>query len=301
MESARLSPGQTVDGFLLVRGDFSCGAGCRFEHPLYVAGNCDIGKGSVLETVEADGGLHLGPAVEVQRTAGCEAELNIRAGCRVDGIAYSRTSIHLGLGVAVKELYAPEVSTPGGAAPDPVRSSVNGRRATEMPVPGRALNRGTLQVTGIDPRRLRVLAPDTWVYVGDLYLEQPVVFHSNLIVDGAFSTQPGSLFEGQVETAGTLALGDDSVALGNLSAGGDLILGRRCIFQGDLLSDQLLRLGAGARGVGRGRPVKVASAGELAMEEDVAVRGRLTSNCRVVSEAAEQRVLPRGRVIGGLG
>ena len=150
----------------------------------------------------------------------------------------------------------PKFPHPAGVRPIRRKFHVRERRTTEMPLPGENLNPGTLRVTGIEPRRLRALGRDTWVYAGDMHLEQPVVLHSNLVVDGSLSAQPGSLLEGDVEIAGSLALGADSVAMGNLSAAGDLVLESRCIFQGDLLSGQLMRLGAGVRGIGRGRAVK---------------------------------------------
>ena len=298
MESARLSAGQTVEGFLLVRGDFSCGAGCRFLNPVYVAGACEIGKGSTLDSVEVDGSLHLSPSVVVENNAGSLGEMDIRSGCRIGAYAWSRTSISLGLQASARDLYAPRIATPFGARTDAAACGLSGR-PTEIPAPGATLNHGILRAGGIDPRRLRPANGKTWFYDGDLHLEQTVLLRANLLVDGAFSCRPGSLLEGSVKSSGRLTLGENSVANRDLVSGGDVVLETGCIFRSEVRSSQMMRLCAGVRGLGEGKPAKAVSAGELVLEENVSVRGRLISSCRVTAAVEERAVEHRPRMAGG--
>ncbi len=296
LESGRLSAGQSIDVFLLVRGNFTCGGGCRFRRPLYVAGNCEIGKGSILETLEVDGDLHLAPSVEVRGNAISLGAMEIRPGSRICGLACSYKSIRLGLQASAARLYAPGVLTPDG-----VRSPARPRAEPPSGVipilgPG-TLNRGLLKVAGIDPRRLQAAGESEWVYEGDLCVERPVLLRSNLYVNGSVSLAAGSLLEASLQAVRGLSLGEGSILRGSLEAGADLLIGGDSVFQGDIVCGQMLRLCSGVRGLRSGRPVNVRAGGELVLEEGVTVRGRLSSGCRVTAVADESFIAHR-RVAG---
>lgn len=287
LETARLSANQTIDGFLLVKGDFACGASCRFDRAVYVAGSCEIGKGSTLERIEVDGSLHLGPLVTVNRVADCNGPLEIRSGCRVLGLAYSRKAVRLGFQAWAKDIFAPKILTPSGIRPPRPRRQSGAAAAIELEAPGRRLDSRGLRRAGIDSSRLRALASGAWLHDGSLCLEQPLLAACDFVVDGSLSAFPGSLFEGRLDVKGSANLGAETVTRGSVTAGGDLDLGPRCVFQGNLIARQMMHLSQGVRGLAEGRPVIARATGEVVLEEDVAVRGRLSSGCRVVALAAD--------------
>lgn len=293
LQSGRFSAGQTLDSYLLVRGDFSCGAGCRFQRPIYAGGDCEIGKGTRLESVTAEGRLSLLPGAEVRDCAESGGLMEIRSGCRIWSLAHSRTAIRLGVQAAAGELRAPIITTPAGlnagsVLPNPLLPGV-----AVLPAPGDRPDNHSIRVEGIDPRRLRPLGAETWVYSGDLAPRAPILLRSHLVVEGGFACAAGSLLEGDVRTDGSLRLGEQSVARANLWAEGDLIVGAGCVLQGEVRSQQMLRLCAGVRVLRAGGPVSVLAAGELSIEEDVSVRGRIASSYRVLAVSAAAMGLRR--------
>lgn len=300
MESGRFAAGQRVEGFLVVRGDFSCGPGCHFEAPVYVAGNCEIGKGSRLESIETDGRLHLSPAVTLAGNAGSFGPLEIRSGCRIGGRAYSKDSIRLALQASVRDLFAPRIVTPAGFDEELPSEPAPRRKTPVIPNPNERLDRGLFQACGFDPVRLRIRRGHTWVYDGDLQLLRPVLLRAPLVVGGSLTCRPGSLFAGDVSAAGMVAIGAGSVIRGSLAARGDLLLGPGCVFQRELRSGQMMRLAAGVRGLSGEGPVEAWAAGEIELAEDVVVRGRLRSGCSVTAMAGEAPVSRRFRLAEGL-
>ncbi len=284
LNSGYLSARQTIEALLIVRGHFACGAQCRFLRPVYIAGGCEIGKGSRLASIEADGPLTLYPSVEVTGWAGSLDSLEIRSGCRIGSLAFSRKLIRLGLRAEMKRLRAPRILTPEGIHTACSRDfPTTAGEITILPSPAEGRERVPFQSLGMDPAKLHALGADTWVYEADLHLTAPVLLRAHLVIRGSFDCGESSLLEGDVKTDGTLSVGAGSVAKGNLIAGGDLMLGPSCVFQGELRSRQMMRLASGVRGLREGGPVEGFAAGELVLEEGVGVWGELRSASAVVA------------------
>lgn len=278
LESGHLSGGQSVEGYVLVRGDFSCGPDCRFARPIYVGGNCEIGKGSQFDSLVADGNLVLSPSVRAGGSVASAGEMELRCGCRIANKASSQASIRLNLHVEAGALSAPEIHTPRQVEIQQGVTLAEGNDVVEIRPPGDAATSGR---AGEEGSRFQPYGADTWFYDGDLVLLLPVYLRSHLVVSGAFQCPPGSLIGGDVKAGGSLRVGSGSLAQGNLLADGDVILEPGCIFQGNIHSRQMLRLSSGVRGLRPDGPVMVTSAGELAMEESVSVRGSLSSGARL--------------------
>ncbi len=286
LDSAHLAAAQTVEGFLLVRGEFSCGPGCRFLRPVYVGGDCEIGKDSRLEAIAADGALNLCPGVEVRGGADSLGSMEIRGGCRIGSLASSATSIRLGLETQAAALFAPAVTTWPGMNFVPDTPPVSAGEVVRIPPPGRQ-RRVALPVAGpMEKAELYALGADTWVCETGLHFTTPVVLEAHVVTGGAFCCPAGSLLDGDVKAAGSISVGAGSVARGNLLAGGDLILGPGAVFQREVRSRQRIRFCAGVRGLRREGPVEVWAAGELVLEDGVTIRGSLSSGCRVVAGRA---------------
>lgn len=286
LDAGLLSARQTIDAFLLVRGDFSCGPGCRFLRPVYIGGNGEIGKGSRLDSVEADGALTLYPSVAIDGWAQAGGEMTVRAGCRISSLASSRTMIRLGLGVEAGRLFAPRIVTPEGiglarddSGPTPVES-------VTIPRPVEGNQAIPFQTLGVEPAKLQPLGAETWIYDGDLCGPWRLWLRAHLVVRGSFCCAANSLLDGDVKAGGALSVGNGTLVRGNLSAAGDLVIGAGCVFQGDIQGQQRVQLGSGVRGFRAGGPVAVGAAGELLLEENVTIRGSLESGSRILSVPA---------------
>ncbi len=298
MESARIAGGQTIDGCLLVRGDFACGPSCRFLGPVYVAGDCEIGKGSELPAVACEGRLILGQSARVSGSAASAGALELRPGARVGGEAASGTKLALGFHALAKAAAAPEIATPGNPGFSAPPSGGPSGRVITFPAPGEPYSRGLLRLAGVDLARLYATEAGYWYYDGELLLRKPVLLRGRLRLAGGLYVPEGSLLDEDVAAEGSIYIGEGSVVKGCLRAAGDLTLGPGAVFQADLESDQMVRLCSGVRGLRPAGPVRVRARGELALEDGVLVRGRLHSLCRVFAEAAGAAWAGRSRAAG---
>lgn len=290
----RIAGGQTIDGCLLVTGDFSCGPSCRFLGPVYVAGNCEVGKGSELAAVACEGRLVVGPSVKVRGPAVSAGAVELRPGARVGGEAASHRKLVLGFHATASACSAPEIATPEGpaGAPSPARSEAG--RVITFPAPGEPYSRPLLKLAGVDLSRLYATEAGYWLYDGELVLRKPILLRGPLRIDGGLYLPEGSLLEEDIDARGAVWVGGGSVIRANLRAAGDLTLGPGAVFQGELRSEQMVHLGAGVRGLRPAGPVQVYARGELTLEDGVLVRGRLESGYRVFAAAG-------GAVAAGLG
>lgn len=256
---------------LLVRGDFQCGPGSRFEAPIYVGGNCTIGKNSKVAALCVEGDCVLGLNARVDTWVDAGGTLDLRAGSWVGEVAMSDRAVQLSLDAGAAQLFAPEVQTHGHygglAEPPPFR----GLLEVSPPSTGEPPEFGAVRNFRHD--KLLALGADTWVYDGNLALPAPVWIKSKLVVRGSFSCPPGSLIEDDVKCGASLHVGGGSVCRGKLTARGELTLEADCLFEGSLSSGLVLRLGTGVRGFSPGAPVEVSAAQKVILEPNVIIRG----------------------------
>ncbi len=258
---------------LLVRGDFQCGPGSRFEAPVYVGGQCVVGKNSKLAALCVEGDCVVGLNARIDTWVDAAGTLDLRAGSWVGEAAMSDRAIQLSLDAGASQLFAPEVQTHGHfgglAEPPPFR----GLLVVPRPSSGETPEFGA--VRGFRPDKLISLGSDTWVYDGSLSLPSPVWIKSKLVVRGSFSCSAGSLIEDDIKCGGSLHIGGGSVMRGNLTARGELTLDADCLFEGSLQAGLLLRLCSGVRGFRQGAPVEVSAAEKIILEPNVVVRGHV--------------------------
>ena len=300
LDSGHIPAGRSVEAILVVRRSFSCGARCRFLRPIYVGGDCEIGKESRLQAVAVDGSLTLCPSVEVRGWADSAGGMEVRAGCRIGSLAASRTAIRLSLRAETAGVFAPEVLTHSEQDGITEALTVPPRSITELQPPGNERRRPPVRLWGVDPGKLHPLGADTWVYEGSLHFPVPVVLRAHLVTKGAFACPGGSLLEGDVKAGGALNVGPGCVSKGNLTAQGDLVLGAGSVFQGNLRGRQMVRLSTGVRGLRAGGPVEVRAGGALMVEGNVMVRGSLSSRHHVITVPSTGRNSHR-RVATGAG
>jgi hypothetical protein len=256
---------------LLVRGDFQCGAGSRFEAPVYVGGNCAVGKNSKLSALCVDGDCVVGLNARIDTWLDATGTVDLRAGSWVGEVAMSDRAIQLSLEAGAAQLFAPEVQTHGHfggvAEPPPFRGLL------EVPKPSSGDIPEFGSVRGFRADKLIALGADTWVYDGSLSLPASVWIRSKLVVRGSFSCPAGSLIEDDIKCGGSLHIGGGSVARGKLTARGELTLDSDCLFEGSLSAGLVLRLASGVRGFCQGAPVEVSAAEKVILEPNVIVRG----------------------------
>lgn len=274
-------PGTAAPDVLMVQGDFSCGPDCELTRELYALGNCRIGARSRLQALAADGSVFLEPGVLVMRWLDAEGGVEIGEDCEIHGRVSSRKTVRLAAGarvgsVCAVEIAACDVREPGEAPSEPTSESVV--------IPPLAPD--ALKEAGADPRRLVRLSADTWVYDGDLRLKAPLDLRTKLVVKGHLRCPGRSILREDVKAVRSLVLGEHCWCRGSLVAGTDVIVGAGSRFEGVIHAGREVRLGSGTRGLRDGAPVVVSARGKLYLEDNVVVRGKLSSADCVVALAA---------------
>lgn len=280
-ETVNCPDGFDLQEILLVRGDFQCGAHCRFPAGIYVGGRATLGRASTLNSICVEGPLTAGLDTRIERWADARGRIDLRAGAWVRE-AVSGTGIDISQQAGAGGLFAPRISTHGSvsAAEGPV-----GQDYVEIPLPGSNQEPELGAVRGFRRDRLMALGTETWVYDGSLSLPFPVLCRARLVVRGSFICPPGSLLEDDVKAGGSIRLGKGSVANGNLSARGELTLDEDCLFSGNLRAGLALRLRSGVRGYSAAGPVEVRAQEQIHVEPNVVIRGRLASQTAMVRGA----------------
>ncbi|MCC7498532.1 MAG: hypothetical protein IT160_13205 [Bryobacterales bacterium] len=262
-------------GILAIENTFTCGSGCRFQREIYVRDTADIGVNSRLQAIAVDGNLTLRQGVQVVRWVDAKGILDIRDRCRVGARATSATRIVLGLDSRCLSLFAPEIETQGRQE---IVSSLPRQRPGSILIPPPENEDGSLaEQEGINLKRLHRMSSDTWIYEGDLEFRQAVQLRANLVVMGKFVCGEASLLEGDVR-ARLIRVGTGSLCKGNLVAEGELLLARHTTFQGILHSGGAMRLARGVRGFNVSQQVAAFAGERLAVEPNVVVHGKLSSN-----------------------
>jgi hypothetical protein len=266
------------DDILVVARDFSCGRNCTLRRELLVHGSAHIGSDSRLQSLAADGDLHLGERVTAARWLDSSGELTMSAGCRTGSRVTSLTRIRMGLGVEVPSAFAPEVGTAGWDSnlqgDEPAR-----RELLEIWFQG---GLETATRLNFQAARFLQLGADTWLYKGPVQAPIPVRLRTNLVITGDCYFPAGSVLEADLKASGSIFLGPACVIQGSLVADGHIFLANGCRFSKLVHAEKTLLLSRGARGF-RPDGMVAAYAGEcLNMETDVAVKGKVSSAGRVV-------------------
>ena len=91
---------------LLVRGDFQCGPGSRFEAPVYVGGNCVVGKNAKLLALCVEGDCVIGLNARVDTWVDAAGSLTMANGRR-SRLTYHKEGPPI-LSARIQELYGIE-------------------------------------------------------------------------------------------------------------------------------------------------------------------------------------------------
>ena len=276
---AQYPGGRTEREMVVSEGGFSCGANCDFRNEVMVRGDGEVGEGTSLQAIAADGALRLGEGVTVRRWADAVGRLTIGANTTIHSRATSRTAIEFLAGASAQSLFAPEIVTEGrndqGAGLSLWPSGM-----VQVPHSGGGREQ---QESGYDAAKLFSMGGGTYLYEGDLVVKGPLHLRAPLVVRGHFSCGKESLLEGDVKAHGKISVGPASVVKGNLVAGGDLILSPEVYFRALLQAGGEMRLSFGVRGLRDGLPVAAHATRVVTVESNVVIYGKVSSAERVVA------------------
>jgi predicted acyltransferase (DUF342 family) len=273
-------PGGRVEKEVLVtEGAFACGPNCDFRKELMVKGDGQIGEGTALQAIAADGPLQLGEGVTVRRWADAAGKLTIGADTAIHSRATSRTAIEFLPGAYAQSLFAPEIVTEG-RNDESIALSADRRSLVQIPHGAGETPRAG---DGFDPAKLFSMGGGTYLYEGNLDVTAPLHLRAPLVVHGHFSCGKESLLEGDVKAHGNITVGAASVVKGNLVADGNLVLKPDVYFQALLRAGGEMRLSFGVRGLREKLPVAAHATRVLTLESNVVINGKVSSANRVVA------------------
>jgi hypothetical protein len=250
--------------------DFACFPESVFARELSVKGNAEIGAQSHLQAITAGGHLKLGAAVKVARWVDADGEVTLGPDTAIGARATSRYALRAATGARAKLMSAPIITSDGYAERFFDRASVPARGALQFPL-----------ATGGASPALTQMDDNCMLHHGDLHFQLPVEIRTRLIVRGSFSCPSGSLLHHDIKAEGELSVGPESLVLGNLTAGGRLALFDNCQFEGVLHAGADMLLATGVRGRARRHPVAAYATGQLYLETNVAVEGKLAAGGQV--------------------
>lgn len=275
----RYPAGRVEREMVVSEGVFSCGPNCDFQNEVMVRGEGEVGEGSMLQAIAADGALRLGQGVTMRRWVDAAGRLTIGADTTIHSRATSRTGIEFLPGACAQSLFAPEIVTEGR---DDQPAGFSLRSSGVVQIPHR--EGGTVQPgSGYDPARLFSMGGGTYLYEGNLEVTAPLHLRTPLVVRGNFSCGSESLLEGDLKAYGKITIGQGSMVKGNLVAEGDLLLRPYVYFQGLLQAGHEMRISRGCRGVRSGLPVAAHATRVLTLESNVVIYGKVSSAERVLA------------------
>ncbi|MBI4444102.1 MAG: hypothetical protein HY649_12110 [Acidobacteria bacterium] len=252
---------------------------CRKE--VYCRGNFWSESGAQLHAVAADGAADLGAGAFVSGWVDAQASVRLQQATTVHGRVTSLESIELAREVMVQHLCAPLIFTSGY---QPSSDSFNGLQPKAQLHP-HSVGQDTADT--LPPPYLHALpcvrlAADTWMVRGPLHLPAGTEVRGKLVVQGALSTESDCCFASDVK-ASEVRLGPRNKVLGNLVSAGGLQIAEAGVVLKNVVADGDIVLRSGAR-VGDLRRLAVVSAGgQVRLEQDVAVHGKVIAGHAIFS------------------
>ena len=254
--------------------DLTLAGGSVFRREIYCRSRLETETGVQLQSVAADGDVILGVANDVARWVDAHGRIAIRSGTIVRSRVSSLASIELEREVSAQSLYAPVISTANGTpATDPVGAS--GRAEPSRRPPGSANNPEAVPPY-LEGLRCSRLEPGTWLVQGDLDLPPGSRVEGNLVVKGTLTSGFDCIFTGDVKAV-RIKLGARNRVYGNLVSEGSLDVGEGSFMEKNVAAGSDIRLSAGACVGRRDWLAAISAGGEIVLEENVAVHGKVAA------------------------
>ena len=268
------------DELVYSEGDLYLSGGSVFSREIYCLGNLQTGGHARLQAVAADGEIVLGVANEVARWVDAQKKILLSRGTVVHSRVCSAEAIELETEVSAQLLYAPVVFTTGyRPMPD---SALDGKRDDSSSAGQAPPSASEETPPYLDPARCSRMAANTWLVRGDLELPAGSRVESSLVVKGYLHTGPGCRFTEAVKAA-RVTLGPRNRVRRSLTSGTGIKIGEAG-FVGEILSaENDIRLCAGVRVGTPGARAVVSAGGEVRMERNVAVCGKVAAGRAVIA------------------
>lgn len=265
--------------------------GSVFRREIYCRGRLETETGVQLQSVAADGDVTLGVANDVSRWVDAHGRIAIRSGTVVRSRVSSLAAIELEREVSAQSLYAPLIAS-AKFLPKPIA----GRNPeNEDTLPNPAAQSGTLENLPhkgplphgggsdkpalppyLEGLRCSRLEPGTWLVQGDLDLPPGSRVESNLVVKGTLTSGFDSIFAGDLKAVRT-KLGARNRVYGNLVSEGSLDVGEGSFVEKNVVAGSDIRLSSGVRVGRRDCLAAISAGGEIILEENVAVHGKVAA------------------------
>lgn len=281
LQGGRIGNGEGQQEIVWSEGDLTLADGAVFRREIYCQGSLETEAGVRLQSVAADGNLVLGAYNDVARWVDAQGTIAIRRGTAVGSRVSSGVSIELEPEVSVQSLYAPVVSTAGsgvrpeaGETPDAEESAFLPAAPSKTDGPGADKPAKPPFLEGL---RCAPLEPGSWLVQGDLHLPAGTRVEDSLIVKGTLQSGSQCVFLKDVKAV-RFELGEANRVYGNLTAEDCVQVGSMSFVARNVTAGSDVRL---ASGVTVGRPQLLAvlsAAGEIILEPNVTVCGKLTAS-----------------------
>lgn len=285
-DSSEYPKGSISDDILAVQGYFKCSEDCVFHREIYVQGDASIGFGTQLQAIAADGSLTLEPQVRIARWADCQGDMEIGEKCIINSRTTAGKTLILQNGTQVKSAFAFLVRTYNS---DPGHSDNFDEAAPpEIKFPMYITNSEDENPAGLglDPKKLKMLSPDCYLYDGDFKPSEPLHVETKLIVRGDCAIPSGSVLEKDIKCKQSLLIGAGCICRGSLISDKTIWMGPGCQFYSIVHAGQTLRMCAGVRGGTEDSNVAAFAQETLTVEENVTVYGKLASDDCVITVPA---------------
>ncbi len=291
-DECRIPGGEAADDVLVVSGALQAEAAAAFHKEVWVKGDALLGAGCVVRAMAVDGNLRLGANSRVERWLDCLGSIDVEPGCSLSGRTSCRGEIRIDASATAASLYARSIiilpRSQTSAEPFPADGVARFEGKLDF-----ASDAG-LKEAGVDPRRLRKLSADTWLYKGDLKPSGAVSFDVKLLVRGSCRLAPGSSAR-DLKVTGDLELGEQCECKGALIARGNIAIGCRSIVSAPVFSGAALRVSSGVRAGDPDHRVALYGEDKVELASGVVVHGKVSSAGAVSAVRAQQEgsQLPR--------
>ncbi len=234
-----------------VRGDFRCEQGCRFAERVYATGNADLGDGSELFGVVAQGSVNMQCGVQVHDSLHAVGTVTLEGHNRVARYMTSDEGIRLAADTQATAMVSPVIVTPG--------CDIHSQHEVKPEVGESPVD------TTVEER----LSSGDFTPLTAVRIDRP------LVIGGRCILPPRSEVNANVRVKGDAVIGAGTLMRGAVVCDGDLQVEDRCRFEKVLVARGNVRLGAGVTGKSPAGPVAIYAEGNIELGDSSFFSGRL--------------------------
>ncbi len=251
--SLSVAADRKIARLLVADGEFTAGAGSRFEKEIFAGGRAVVGDGAELRALAGDGDVTLGRKVKVLRWVDVLGDFEAGDGSDLGVSVSGEKGLTLGRGCRFRRLYGHPVRTMAPDAPSEAAPALH-----ESPGPD--------------------LGETAWIVDANrMVIPQAAEVMETLIIKNRLVVNARAVLRRDVKGYRDIVLGRDVTVLGNIFAEGDIVIGPGARIAGNIFSQGRLTIGDGARVGGVGAEKSVVGNKGIALGRGVEVHGSLST------------------------